>query len=129
MPDLLLDTHVVLWLVAAPERLGQGCREAIGEAATVHVSAVTHAELQIKAALGKLSLPAELPRRLSEQGLRPLAFTESHALAFAAFAELARRDPFDRMLLAQARTERLDLWTADRRLLGLDLDWVQDARV
>lgn len=128
MPDVLLDTQVVLWLIATPERLGPACREAIGDATTVHVSAVTHAELQIKAAIGKLTIPVELPSKLSDQGLQPLAFTDGHAERLAEFPQLARHDPFDRMLLAQARAERLDFWTADRRLLDLDVDCVQDAR-
>lgn len=128
MPDVLLDTHVMLWLTARPDRIGPGCRTAIGDAPLVHVSAVSHAELQIKAAIGKLALPPDLPRRLNDQGLQPLAFTAAHAAGLSEFPELARHDPFDRMLLAQALVERLDFWTADTRLLDLDVAWVRDAR-
>lgn len=126
---MLLDSHVVLWLVGDHERLGSRCRRAIVDAAMVHVSAVTHAEFEVKAAIGKLELPDGLPALLETQGLQPMPFTAAHASAMAQFQELVRHDPFDRMLLAQASVEHLTFATADRRLLAFDLPWVLDARL
>ncbi|WP_420114878.1 type II toxin-antitoxin system VapC family toxin [Pseudactinotalea sp.] len=125
---MLLDSHVVLWLVGEHGRIGPRCRRAIVESAMVHVSAVTHAEFAVKAAIGKVDLPEDLPALLETQGLQPMPFTATHATAMATFQELVRHDPFDRMLLAQASVEHVTLATADRRLLALDLPWVLDAR-
>lgn len=69
--------------------------------------------------------PAEAAHRA---GLRELPFRERHAVTMSQFPQLARHDPFDRMLLAQAQAEDLMLLTSDRVLLGLGHDWVVDAR-
>lgn len=90
---------------------------------------LTHTELAIKAGIGKIALPADLPALLTEQGLQPLTFTDSHAVTLAEFPQLARHDPFDRMLLAQATADKLTFATADARLLSLSLSGVIDARV
>ena len=124
---ILLDSHVVLWTVLDSPRLGRRTRTALTAADTVFVSAVTFAELRIKAMLGKLQLPAELARGIAEQGLEPLPLAAAHAEALSRFPMLSRHDPFDRLLLAQATVEGLQLATADAALLALDLDFVIDA--
>lgn len=124
---MLLDTHVCLWLLADPRRIGSAAREAIVNAPRVRFSAVTIAEATIKRMLGRLDVPENLSEILSRQGLSSLALDDSHAAAVTRFPTLARHDPFDRLLLAQAYVERCDFVTADARLLGLELDWVIDA--
>lgn len=124
---ILLDTHVVLWLLDDSPRLSASARSELLAARAVYVSAVSHAELRIKQLVGKIALPARWAERVAQQGLRSLPFTAAHADRLADFPELARHDPFDRMLLAQARSEGLDLLTADRRLLSLELPWVRPA--
>lgn len=126
---MLLDTHAALWLLSAPSRLGVNARAAVTGNPPSMVSAVSHSELLIKAMLGKLLTPDNFSARLLDHGLQPLPFTERHAAAMADFPQLADHDPFDRMLLAQARSERLSFLTADRRLLALGLDWVVDAQL
>jgi PIN domain nuclease of toxin-antitoxin system len=83
----------------------------------VFLSAVTSWEVSIKAASGKLRLPEPpdlyVPRRMAGQGLRPLAVTHEHALAVFALPP-HHRDPFDRLLIAQAKIEDLTLISADR---------------
>jgi PIN domain nuclease of toxin-antitoxin system len=83
----------------------------------VFLSAVTSWEVAIKAATGKLHLPEPpdlyVPRRMASQRLRPLAVSHQHALAVFALPA-HHRDPFDRLLIAQARTEDMTLITADR---------------
>lgn len=126
---LLLDSQVVLWVLDDSPRLGAEARNTIGSAHGVFVSAATVWELTIKSMLGKLSVPSDLPRHLGEQGFAPLSVTAEHAVALRDFPELARHDPFDRLLVAQADRAGLKLLTADRVLLKLDRGFVLDATV
>jgi len=125
---ILLDTHVALWLLAAPERIGRDAQARIGDAPRVFFSAVTVVETSIKRMIGRLDVPADLGQVLRKQGLTPLPLTDEHAVALERFPELARHDPFDRLLLAQALVERCQLLTGDDRLLALGHSWVIDAR-
>ena len=124
---LLLDTQAVLWLLDDSPRLGPVARQTIMSSSRVHVSAATVWELTIKSMLGKLTVPAELSRRLTEQGLLLLSVTAEHAEGVRAFPELARHDPFDRLLVSQASQAGLQLLTADRVLLGLGRPFIVDA--
>lgn len=108
-------------------RLGPLAREAIASAVAVHVSAATVWELTIKAMLGKLSLPDQFARHLTEQGLVVLNVSAAHAEGIRDFPELVRHDPFDRLIVAQAQQSGLRLVTADRVLLTLDRDFIIDA--
>lgn len=76
---------------------------------------------------GKLSVPADLAKRLPEQGVEPLSITADHAEAIRAFPELTRHDPFDRLIVAQAFCTGLRLLTADQVLLDLVRDFILDA--
>lgn len=125
---ILLDTQVALWLLYAPERLGKRARQTIERAESVAFSSVSIAEVTIKKLLGRLEVPDDFPRQLERSGLTSLTLDTDHASALAAFPELVRHDPFDRLILAQARVERATLLTANRTLLSLDLSQVVDAR-
>lgn len=110
---LLLDTHVLLWWLADDRRLGAEHRALIADASNVVlVSAMTVAEIAIKTSLGKLEAPDDLLPTLEAGGFDELSFESRHA-------DLLRklpwhhRDPFDRMLIAQAITEQLTVLTAD----------------
>ena len=117
---ILLDTQCWLWMVADPERLPRRARAIVGaEDHDLHLSSVSVWEIVIKHALGKLELPAP-PRefvatRMQTTGVLPLAMTQAHALAVGELPDL-HRDPFDRLLVAQARVEACKLLTADRQL-------------
>ncbi len=124
---LLLDSQALLWLLDDSPRLGPQARQAITSAQGVHVSAATVWELTIKSMLGKLSVPADLSRRLPAQGLELLSITTQDAEAIRDFPELTRHDPFDRLLVAQAARTGLQLLTADHVLLKLDRDFILDA--
>jgi PIN domain nuclease of toxin-antitoxin system len=124
---LLLDSYVLLWVLDDNPRLGSTTRQMIESASQVHVSAATVWELTIKSMLGKLLIPDQLSRRIADQGLVPLSVTHEHAEGIRDFPALARHDPFDRLLVAQARRAGLRLLTADRVLLGAGLDFVADA--
>ena len=103
---LLLDTHVCLWSLSDPDRLGQRVADAIVDPDNeVHVSAVTAWEIAIKQSLGKLELPdaAErwLPAALTAAGIELVAVQPADALRVRALP-WHHRDPFDRLLIAQA---------------------------
>jgi PIN domain nuclease of toxin-antitoxin system len=108
---LLLDTHTLLW--AAEGRLGDDARDAIEKTAdAVFVSAVTVWEIEIKRALGRLRAPDDVAGLVDESGFERLPITFEHARE-AGRLPLLHGDPFDRMLVAQARVEALTLASAD----------------
>ena len=112
MADLLLDTHVFLWWRTDDKRLKQAARKSIAEAPRVYVSAASAWEAAIKAALGRLTLPAPFHEGVSASGFDELPITIAHAEAAGALPP-HHADPFDRMLIAQASLERLILVTHD----------------
>ncbi|MDT5350670.1 MAG: hypothetical protein QOH91_3957 [Mycobacterium sp.] len=127
MSGLLLDTHVLLWLLDDSPRLGIEARDRIAGSATVYVSAASTWELAIKAAIGKIALPDDLDEAIDRSALRDLPVTRRHILA-SDLTALPHKDPFDAILVAQARVERLTLLTADAKLLTALPDAV-DARL
>ena len=125
---ILLDTNALLWMLYDGPRLGPTSRSLLASGDRIAFSSVSVVELVVKQMLGKLKLPADAREAALAAGLYELALDGRHAAALAAFPELARHDPFDRMLLAQASTEGVQLLTSDRALLGLDYEWLFDAR-
>ena len=120
---MLVDSHVALWWLDAHRSLGPGCRSSIELADTVFFSAVTPWELGIKKALGKLSYPAGLTDKLEAEGFEALSISARHAEHAAALPP-HHRDPFDRMLVAQAQLESLALVTADHALRPYNVDLI-----
>lgn len=110
---ILVDSHVALWWLEGSEALGARCREVVAGADTAYFSAVTPWELGIKRSLGKLDMPDGLTDVLVEGGFAPLGISVQHAELAAALPP-HHRDPFDRMLVAQAQHEALVLVSADR---------------
>jgi PIN domain nuclease of toxin-antitoxin system len=118
---LLLDTHVLLWALAG-KRLSREAKAAIQDPGNaVFVSAATLWELSIKASLGRIAMPDDLAAVLADQDIEVLPITGAHALAVGDLPPL-HRDPFDRMLVAQARTEKLVLVTRDADLARYDVE-------
>lgn len=122
---LLLDTQCWLWWFAQPERLNE---EAIAHIADENnelwLSVASIWEIGIKVAIGKLPLPDPLDSyissRMAQLGMRSLEITASHALQAAALP-LHHRDPFDRMLIAQAQIEEMTLVSADSMFNKYDI--------
>lgn len=111
---LLLDTHALLWWLDDDIRLAEPARAAIADATNdVYVSAASAWELAIKARLGKVSMPADLAEQLVANSFAPLPVEVQHALAVRDLPD-HHRDPFDRLLVAQAHIEGLTLVTADQ---------------
>lgn len=118
---ILLDSHVVLWWLEDNSALGSQCRELIERADVAFVSVVTPWELGIKRALGKVSMPDGLVDAVESGGFKSLSITAAHAELAPALPPL-HRDPFDRMLVAQAQLETLVLVTADKALASYDVE-------
>lgn len=114
--NLLLDTHVALWAIADSERLSAQARGLISApTTTVWISAATLWEIAIKHALGRGDMPVSATQALAwfrESGYRILPVEAEHALAVEALPA-HHRDPFDRILIAQALVEPLRLMTHD----------------
>lgn len=113
---LLLDTHVWLWMLAAPERLGD-TRTALEDGErTLLLSAASSWEISIKYELGRLALPQPperyVPDRIHSTGVTPVAIEHVHALG-AGRLPAHHRDPIDRVLVAQARHLGVPIVTAD----------------
>ena len=116
---VLLDTHIFLWLQTAPERLGDHLGLAEDPTTELLVSAVTSWEIAIKYALGRLDLPEPpsryVPDRISRISGTPIP-VEHHDTLAVADLPLIHRDPFDRLLVAQALEEPARLLTIDSKL-------------
>lgn len=113
MRRILLDTHVLLWWLADDPVLGAAAREAIAEPRNdVLVSAASIWEIGIKHSKGMLEVPDDLEALVEDAGLGKLPISLFHAQQAGTLPDI-HRDPFDRMLVAQAQAEGLELLTAD----------------
>ena len=112
----LLDTHLLLWAAGLPERLPPDVREFLNDPVSEPVySAASLWEVAIKSGLGRADFlvdPRLLRRGLLENGYSELQVTGAHAVAVDLLPAI-HRDPFDRMLVAQAQVEGITLWTID----------------
>jgi len=119
--NLLIDTHLILWAAGDPDRLSDAARQFLLDSANeLYYSAASLCEITIKRTLGRSDFqidPRRLWRLLPVNGYRELPVTGEHAIAVETLPWL-HKDPFDRLLLAQAQVEGLILLTADRQLAG-----------
>ena len=123
---LLLDTHVFLWWVFDDPRLSSAARDLIADpAAEILFSAVSGWELAIKARTARLDLPEDVPGFVRDQvrrnRLRVLPVELPHALRVHALPD-HHRDPFDRLLVAQAQVEAVPLLSRDTQLAGYEVE-------
>jgi len=121
-----LDTHVAIWIARGDARLSRQVLKDINSHGETVISAVSLAELEIKAGIGKLALPPNLGEIFESFGIRVEAFGLEASQQLARFPSLARHDPFDRLILAQA-SARLGttFFTADETIARLNLDWIR----
>ena len=113
---LLLDTHIIIWSVSEPRLLSKKTQRYITDAETIYVSAASIWEICIKIQLNKLQLDlATFVQEIENIGIRPLAITWEHA-QLTKELPLYHKDPFDRILIAQAMSEPLTLLTNDATL-------------
>jgi PIN domain nuclease of toxin-antitoxin system len=122
---LLLDTHVFIWLQREPDRLGDRLDLLENLENDLLVSAVVAWEIAIKHQLGRLQLPeppqAYVPERMRAIKAEPVPIEQAHALAVASLPPL-HRDPFDRLLIAQARSLGAPILTADQAIAAYPVE-------
>lgn len=118
----LIDTHIVIWLATGNPRLGAD-RILTLESEEILISAASIWEISIKQAIGKLDVPSAFLDDVEDLDAEVLPISAIHARA-AGQLPLHHADPFDRMLIAQARAERLKLMTDDRRIAKYDVEVV-----
>lgn len=125
MSRLLVDTHAVLWWLTEDPALPARVRATIADPLSdAFISIASLWEIAIKCATGKLTAEEDLPTIIAEEGFAWLPVTAVHTWEVRALP-LHHRDPFDRLLIAQALTERLPVVTADVRFAayGVDVRW------
>ena len=117
---ILLDTHIFLWAISDPERLSPK-RQALLEDLRhqVFVSAVSVTELMIKSSLGKLAIGFDIPKTIEMSGFGTMDFSVSDAMELGSLP-WHHRDPFDRMLIAQAQNRKVLLMSDDRKFTLYD---------
>ncbi len=125
---LLIDTHVFLWWIGDDSRLSKKAREMISEADNqLYLSAASGWEIAIKAKLGKLQIDGDVTTFIIEQmhlnSIEQLPVSISHALHVSTLDDL-HRDPFDRLLVAQARLERMPILTADQYIAAYPIETI-----
>lgn len=130
--NVLVDTHVWLWMLTDPARLGPATHDIIGDERNgLLLSAVSSWEIAIKYQLGKLPLPETpeqyVPHRMRRSGVVGLPIEHAHALAVALLPQ-HHPDPFDRLLIAQATEEGLAILTVDDQLAPYDVELIDAAR-
>jgi PIN domain nuclease of toxin-antitoxin system len=122
---LLVDTHALLWWLSDDPALSPAARAAIAEPTNEPVvSSASIWEIAIKRSLGKLSAPDELPSQIAGGGFGWLPITAEHAWEVRRLRP-HHRDPFDRLLVAQALIERIPIVSSDEHFLayGVDTRW------
>jgi len=127
---VLLDTNALLWQIGEQKNnsLGPKSRRLLDESAAVYVSSISIVEIHIKRLLGKLQAPENMVKEIERSGNELLDYSAPSADALSLFPALAKHDPFDRMLLAQAKDQGLKFLTSDKLLIELGYDFVVDAR-
>lgn len=118
---LLLDTHALLWWLDDDPRLTAGARSVIADPGNdVFYSAASTWEMAIKIAAGRLEVRGDLPSAIASSGFGALPISVEHAVAAGALPP-HHHDPFDRMLVAQARLEGLTIVTRDPNIPGYEV--------
>lgn len=125
----LLDTSILLWSVAEDHKLNARARTLLSATSSqLYLSSATAWEIAIKFAMGTLKLPFDpadfIPAVIRRMGLLCLDITPAHAIEASRLPQ-HHRDPFDRMLVAQARAEGLTLLTADAMIQKYDVDQIR----
>lgn len=111
---LLIDSHALLWILSSPRQLSARARSALGDPVNERfVSVAALWEIAIKVSVGKLSIPMALDAAVIHSAATPLAITIDHAKCVQTLP-FHHRDPFDRMMIAQAIEEGLTVVTRDR---------------
>ncbi len=117
---IIIDTHIFLWAIASPNKLSTKQKQAPETLSnTIYVSAVSITELMIKSSLGKLTVDFDPVSIAKESGFELLTFSAEDALPLQEMP-FHHRDPFDRMLIAQAINRKYKIMTNDEKFLNYE---------
>ena len=122
---MLLDSQTIWWLLTGEKRVGKTLQHKLDRNHIAYYSAATVFEFLQKERKGKLKVPDNLVELIQQTGLQEMQLSTEHASASRSISSEIY-DPFDRMLLAQAQSEKIDFYTSDRKILSLGLDFVKD---
>lgn len=118
--NIIIDTHIFLWALSDPSRIGDTKRMELEDLSnTIYVSAVSIAELMIRASIGKLKIDFDPVAMAKESGFMLLDFSSEAALLLKDMP-FHHRDPFDRMLIAQSITDNYPIMTEDPKIALYD---------
>ncbi|MBK6046777.1 type II toxin-antitoxin system VapC family toxin [Streptomyces sp. MBT55] len=117
---LLIDTHVILWWLADSDELSDRVKDLLDTEPSVHISAVSAWEIAIKQSMGKLDGPEDLAERVRDSQFTALPITAGDGVRAGRLPAL-HRDPFDRILVAQAQTEGMTVVTRDKWIPQYDV--------
>lgn len=117
---LLLDTHVILWWLGDSDELSDQVKDLLDTEPSAHLSAVSAWEIAIKQSLGKLDGPDDLAERVRDSQFTTLPITAGHGVRAGRLPAL-HRDPFDRILVAQAQIEGMTIVTRDKWIPRYDV--------
>ena len=123
---ILLDTHAWLWMISTPERFSKGALQMVEKASVdLVLSAASAWEISIKHGLGRIGLPGDpeavIPDMMLQSGVEALPISHTHALRAGALPA-HHKDPFDRLLVAQAQLEGIPILTADKEIPFYDIE-------
>jgi PIN domain nuclease of toxin-antitoxin system len=117
---ILVDTHIFLWMLSCPEKLNEKRRYDLESPANeVFLSSISIAELMIKSSIGKIDIDFDPLETAKQMQVEILDFSGAHAVALGQLP-LHHKDPFDRMILVQAMTNKLILMTEDQKFSAYD---------
>jgi PIN domain nuclease of toxin-antitoxin system len=125
---MLLDTHVLWWLLEQPKKLGKNLRAKLSRSSLVLYSPMTVFELYQKAKKKKLNVPENLVELIKQSGLQELQLNSYHAM-YSRYISHQITDPIDCLLISQAQAKKVDFYTSDSKILSLGLDFVKDASI
>jgi PIN domain nuclease of toxin-antitoxin system len=109
---VILDTCVYLWILEGSERLTEEIRDRLDQEFPRYISAITFAEIEIKRSIGKITLPENYREQFADIGLSALEYTMEDSISLSTLP-FHHKDPFDRMLIAQAISRNLPIVTGD----------------
>ena len=117
---IILDTHIFLWALSEPTKLEKGKRDQIVLLSnTIYVSAITVTELMIKSSIGKITIDFDVLEMIEKSGFEQLDFTAKDALELKE-TPFHHKDPFDRMLIAQAQANDYFMMSDDHKFTLYD---------
>ena len=124
---LVLDTNALFSILSNPNQFGRKTQKLLARSTEIYFSPISVFEISIKEMLGKIKLRHPLGALLKEHDFGSLPLRVEDALETYSLPSLVKHDPFDRLIVATAKSRGATLITSDRKLLALEFDWILDS--